>query len=263
MSDVKYIKGNLLLDTDSTVFKYKSITAGCDGFISPPAGAEEIEENTDKGYYLISDDNNNSSYFHSYYASGGFTTYGRSKMRSVGDVEWIYKDFVDSISKIQQLIEHAAYDKKLLPTLYRYLFIGAIASFEAYLSDTMLCWVFSYRERFDKYISIGENKSIKLKDVVAKKYNIEDIVYKDIQDKLYHRLDDVDKLYKENIGVKLPDTKKMKTYIHIRHDLVHRNGKDEEKKEVVVNKSDLLELLRIEQNFVDELYQKIRDKFLE
>ena len=249
-----YVDGTIVLNVKQTIFKFKEITFLCDKE-SFPKNTVVITPND--GLYYIDDENNNSSFFISYYATEGFTTINTGCMLSYNSIDNIYKYSSDELGNLIQLIEKSSYSEKLNQILYRQRYIGLIAILEAYLSEIMTTWVFSSQNHFDTYIALQKQARISLHDFLYVKDHIEDEVYKDIQDRLYHRLDDVKSLFKKNINIIFPDIEEIKEFIKKRHDLVHRNGKNKDGNPVEVRKEEVLDVLQKEQDFMREIYNRI------
>lgn len=249
-----YVDGTIVLNVEQTIFKYKEITCLCDKE-SFPQNAVVITPND--GLYYIDDENNSSSFFKSYYATGGFTTVNTGCMLSYHSIDNIYKYASDELGNLIQLIEKSSYSEELNLILYRQIYVGLIAILEAYLSEIMTTWVFSSQDHFDKYIGLQKQARISLHDFLYVKDHIEDEVYKDIQERLYHRLDDVKSLFQKNIGITFPAIEEIKIYIKKRHDLVHRNGKNKEGGLVRVLKEEVLDVLQKEQDFMREIHNRI------
>lgn len=211
----------------------------------------------DDGLYYIRDENNDSSFFKSYYSTGDFTSLRTGDSLSCNSLETVYKYTNEDIYNLSRLIYDSTYIQELNLVLYKQIYIAAIAVLETYLSDTMASWVFSSQDRFDKYIGSQNKPRISLCDFIYVKDHLEDEVYKDIQDRLYHRLDGVRSLFKKCIGITIFDVEKMEDFIRKRHDLVHRNGKDKEGNPVSIQKEEVINLLQKEQEFIKGIYDKI------
>lgn len=252
MGDIVYVDGTLVLDVNSTIFKYKELYYKYSAEI--PEGAKIIKKEIE----TINDLNNSSSFFRTYYITGGFATKKRGCMRNYRSIDDAYNSACEELANLSSLIHSNFFTEDLLPIFYRQMYIGAIGALETYLSDTMISWVFSNRTRFDKYVESQKKESISLKDLLFSAAHIEDVVYIHIQNFLYHRLDDVRDLYTKNIGIKFPERVQMKDFILKRHDLVHRNGKDKDGNYITVAIEDVCSLIQAEEDFIDDLYRKIK-----
>lgn len=265
MEDIIYIKGNLAINVESSVFKYRDLIA--------LSNEEDIpkESTIIEADLTVKDDNNDSSFFKSYYVTGGIALIN-GRTFGIPPVDSVYSYFEKDMENLHRLIKGANhYDKDLSQVLYRHVFIGAIASLEATLCNIFAGWVFSRRERLREYITSQRSKTIALSDVVKASNDIEYWAYIDIQNKLYHRFDDVKNLYK-NAKIKFPPIQEIVKFISVRHDLVHRNGKDKTGNAIFLsaekinwiddslNVNCISELFKTEKKFINDIFSEISEK---
>jgi len=71
---------------------------------------------------------------------------------------------------------------------------------------------------------------------------------------LWHRLNEVGRLYRNTLGVQFPqDMKELLEAVQIRHDFVHRNGRTAEGKELSLTVEQVKELIKIVEKLVEEI----------
>ena len=100
--------------------------------------------------------------------------------------------------------------------LYNGLYVSTFSALELFLSDCLLCGVFSDDFSFSRAVSffqLGE---------VVDPLQVENAVRNETEKKIFHRFDHVKKMYKDILGKDLPDTESLKEKIHKRHNIVHR-----------------------------------------
>ena len=69
---------------------------------------------------------------------------------------------------------------------------------------------------------------------------------------LWHRLSDVARLYRNTLGVQLPqDMKELLAAVQIRHDFVHRNGRTPDGKQITLTPEQITDLIELVQNLID------------
>lgn len=120
-------------------------------------------------------------------------------------------------------------------TLYRMVFIQQFAALEAYLCDTLIGEVL--RDPKALYDLVKEEKELMKKTYSAGEILTEpDIIKQDVVDhlraELYHNLPKIQKVWKFTLGFPLfGDTdvqRRLNKAVKIRHDCVHRNGRDKD-----------------------------------
>lgn len=60
---------------------------------------------------------------------------------------------------------------------------------------------------------------------------------------MYHNLGKIKPIYKEVLNIDLGDISEIMKAVHIRHDIVHRSGKDKEGKFHIIKKEDVSSLV--------------------
>jgi hypothetical protein len=77
---------------------------------------------------------------------------------------------------------------------------------------------------------------------------------------LYHNLPKVSNMYKSTFDIAFPNFSEISSYISIRHDLVHRNGKTKGGEIIIVNQAVVNDVICKIENFVDELDRNLKGK---
>ena len=149
------------------------------------------------------------------------------------------RETIDVLDKIEVLDEVS---KKLL---YRTLYANVISSMEAYLSDRLIQKVLSSEEtkrHFVENFKDFEDVKISLSDIYENIENIESRIKKSLREIIYHHLPRIRNIYKSTLNIDLGDISDLMKCVSIRHDIVHRNGKDKDGNLQVINKNDVEEL---------------------
>lgn len=148
----------------------------------------------------------------------------------------VYQYYSFSIASLKELLELNIDNRHQEAVLYRMILVQAIAAMEAYLSDTLLSRI------------INNKNSLKIlfetdKVLLNEKYSIYDFLNeKDFPEKrakeylsgiVYHNLPKINSLYKNILGIELnygnkTDKNDLFIAIQVRHDCVHRNGKNKD-----------------------------------
>lgn len=172
-----------------------------------------------------------------------------------------YKEFLQSISNIRQLIEIEISDKNLKNPYFRMLFANVITIMESYLSDTFIGKVTSKKELMERLLNtkLYNQEKKKLPDaykwISKMKVNITEDLFK-IQ---FHNLWKVKELYKEVLEIELPEvTEKLINSVFIRHDIIHNNGKTKKKGEWIINQDQINQLI----DDTEELVKSIENQLI-
>lgn len=163
------------------------------------------------------------------------------------------KDTIEVLDKIDVLDERS---RKLL---YRTLYANVISSMEAYLSDRLIQKVMSSEETKRKFVEgfkDYKDEKIVVSDVFKHLENLDSRIIKTLREIIYHNLPRVKNIYNSvlgiNLGKKIVISDLMKC-IGIRHDIVHRNGKDKEGNLQDISKEDVLELAEKVSKFIGSI----------
>lgn len=149
------------------------------------------------------------------------------------------REAIDVLDRIDCLEESS---RKLL---YRTLYANIISSMEAYLSDKIISRVLSSTDSKRKFVENYKGyKELKLSlsDIYKKMDNIDSCIIKTLRDIIYHNLPVVKNIYKAALDIEIGDISELMRCVAIRHDIVHRNGKDKEGVLHSITKEDVITL---------------------
>lgn len=136
--------------------------------------------------------------------------------------------------------------ESLRPFICRLLYGNAITMMETYLGDTLKREVFKDENSIRKFVEAYEPFSkieIKLSGLFAKKDSLPKYIKEVLNSILYHDLPKIKPIYRAILDIDLGDIKELYKAVLIRHDLVHRNGKDKDGNEHEINEAKVRELL--------------------
>ena len=174
-----------------------------------------------------------------------------------------YRTFSDEIASLRVLNSLVIDDLNAQRTLKRQIHIGTIACLETYLSDAFINTVLSetsyLRSFFASFKDFKEQK-LGMNDLLKFADQAEDIAKKAMLEVIYHNLAKVKKMYESTLAISFPDFSKVQSDIGIRHDLVHRNGKTKEGKEIAIDKVKVDEVILRIVNFVDQIDRTLKAK---
>lgn len=140
-----------------------------------------------------------------------------------------YLNYIDSVSEIKSLLHRrreVLSEKILLKIIYSNIF----SAFETYLFDLIINTI----HKDDKYLrravedyDIFAKEKIEKKEIFKTQDTLKNDVLKELQKIVYHNLNIVIPLFKKVLLIDFSSRiKNLPEAIQIRHDIVHRNGKD-------------------------------------
>jgi hypothetical protein len=139
-----------------------------------------------------------------------------------------YSNYIESVTEIRDLLRVEQINSE--PTLLRLFYGNIISALETYLSDLIINAVNSDEVTLKKVIQehklFGKEK-IELSDIFITFATLKESAIKALQGLLYHNLNIILPLYKNAFRIDFsPLVGGLYDCIMIRHDIVHRNGRD-------------------------------------
>jgi len=173
-----------------------------------------------------------------------------------------YDTFNREIENLRKLNE-IKLDDQLEKALKRLLYVGVITSMETYLSDAFINTTLGSKDfikRFVKTFKEFSKKPIKLSELFECHEKIEAICKESMLKVNYHKLEKIKGMYKDTLEVDLGNIGALYKAVLNRHDLVHRNGKTKEGKDVAVDFDVIKNLISETDNFITEINKQIETK---
>lgn len=143
------------------------------------------------------------------------------------------------------------------PLLNRMAFSQAITVMEKYLYDVFLSEISSNDRKLQRLANENRFKEQKLSVAFALNNSVGDWMIRSMRMMVWHRLNDVQIIYKNVLGLVFEIERPVIDAINRRHHLVHRNGFDLRGEAINITESDLCALFRSLDDFVstiDEAY---------
>ncbi len=177
-----------------------------------------------------------------------------------------YDNFCAQMEANKNLFESSTLTPDLEIVLYKLLYANIITCLETYLSDALINTVLnneSYLKRFVENFKDYKESSFKLCDIYKKMDNLKELVKKDLYNLMYHNLFKIKAIYKTTFDIDFPDNiSDVAKKVSIRHHLVHRNGKDFEKNQIIISKEELNQTYDLIYNFVKEIDNQFKEKIV-
>ena len=178
------------------------------------------------------------------------------------DDEWYDKELFDAthadVIKVLEKIEILDADMKSY--LYQLLYANLITSMEAYLSDTLIKYVTEndeYLRKFTETYKPFKKQTFTTDDIFNRMDHLKDIVKGELRELMYHNLPKIKPIFKDSMGIDIGVIKDLYKAVLIRHDIVHRNGKDKDGKELVITKEDVEKLCTQVNDFIYNIECKL------
>lgn len=171
--------------------------------------------------------------------------------------------YKDNISEIDELLK-IKIPSELRVYFYNGLLTGIFGVLELFLSDVLLCLVYTNNEVYDRALEYmkdptnekGQERINNLnQDLAIQRYFTEDIVY--------HRFRKVRAIFKRILRIQIPKTKFFESYLHKRNNISHRFAfSNIDRMEMTMIDLDILKEFIIYCNeFVEKLMTEIRKMY--
>lgn len=171
-----------------------------------------------------------------------------------------FKSFNDSIEHVNEIL--AANIAGAAQThLFGLLYVSVITAVETYLSDAFINIVLNDGAHLRTFVEKNPEfakKTFNLSEVFLKHEGIKDEVKEYLISQLWHNIKKIKPMYKTTLDVSFPaDLGKIFKAINIRHDLVHRNGKNKDGEQVVITKEIIEALITDASGFINHVNEQL------
>jgi hypothetical protein len=176
------------------------------------------------------------------------------EVRDLDEVFWVAVDpgyhehFGAAMQAIQRLLA-VKVGKPERPCFYRLLYANVIMALEAYLSDAFECAVMGDPDALRKFVESTpefQKQKVAMSGVFKHIDEMEQKVREFLHRFPWHGLVVVRAMYEATLGVAMPgDLRPFLVAVNKRHDIVHRNGKDRDGRDVEAGLQEVSELIRI------------------
>lgn len=176
----------------------------------------------------------------------------------------LYDATHNDIEKALDAITHLNDHVKMF--MYRLLYANAITSMESYLSETLKREVLRNEDsirRFTETYKPFSNENLCLSELFKKKEQIPSIISAVLKDLMYHNLGKLKPIFKDALDIDLGVITPLCKAVDIRHDLVHRNGKNHDGVEHNITEQDVRDVLSLVKNLVNSIDSQFAAKRIE
>lgn len=174
-----------------------------------------------------------------------------------------FKAFNNNIQHVNEILASAEKMNGEAKThLFGLLYVSVITAIETYLSDTFINIVLNDDENLRTFVENNKEfakRTFKLSEVFSKHDEIKNDVKKYLISQLWHNLEKIKPMYKATLDIDFPSNLgSIFRAISIRHDLVHRNGKNKNGNYVVITKENIEILITDASSFIASVNKQVR-----
>ncbi|MDX7825707.1 HEPN/Toprim-associated domain-containing protein [Aeromonas caviae] len=187
---------------------------------------------------------------------------GKDTIVSIASTKF-YDNFCSSLLELRTL-SGQGYNQ----TIQRMIYSNVITVMEVYLSDTMKTNVVNReatkRQFVRKSTALGREKNISLNDIYEEMEKIDGKIIKEIDETSFHNINIVPALFKSVLDCTFPEDKIgiLKDKVAIRHDIVHRNGKDVNGTPIEITGNDIVELIDLVMCVITDIDKQVVEKII-
>ncbi len=171
-----------------------------------------------------------------------------------------YSSFIESIDQIKEMID-TKFDPKIQNFLLKLLYANIITVLETFLSEAFItvlfsddCFITQFVEKNDDF----KERKILLSDLYKEYNKIHHTVQTYLSNVIWHKIFKIKCLYECTFDLTFSEeTTSLSKAITIRHDLIHRGGKNKKGEVVNVTLNELKSLIVDIENFVNDLHSKL------
>jgi len=182
--------------------------------------------------------------------------YDAQLIEDIASIGNCYSNFGSSLIDINQLLEIPV-SNIIQNTFYRLIYANVITVLETYLSDAFITEIFNNSDKFRKFIESTEEfkkTKITISEIFNESDRIEVTARKYLSNIVWHRLEKVSYLYKNTLNIAFSEEKQdILKAIQKRHDIIHRNGFDENGNEIIITLSEINTLILKTTTFISRI----------
>lgn len=167
-----------------------------------------------------------------------------------------YSNFIDEMHKLKELNKLSLNNNELEKTLKRQIYSSTITCLEDYLSTTLINNVLNDNILFRKFVETYENfkkEKFSLNQIFIKREQLESKVKEHLLGIIYHNLRIVKGIYETTFDIKFPDINEVMKIVINRHHMVHRNGKDKDGNEIILDINNVNDVIYKVEEFIKKI----------
>jgi hypothetical protein len=180
-----------------------------------------------------------------------------------------YQTFLSGLKNVQSLLKLEPSIREQKVILNRLLYANVVAIMETFLSDAITNLVqnnLSLKRKLIERVPGFSDAKIAKAEIFAWFERMDKEVADYLQSNVtYHNIFTVEKLYRSVLDVKFPSPDELadlSRIIKTRHDIVHRNGKTIEGKEIALSVNDVKFAIKIVKDFISRIEKQLPQKVM-
>lgn len=170
---------------------------------------------------------------------------------------WEY--YEENIKEISSQLAFEIPDE-IAQTFYRGLFIEVFSILELFLSDFILCIIYSNETAFGNAIKyFKNNKNVVHKNSLEIERSMHNFFFQGV---VYHRFEDVKEMLNAIAKMDIPDYIDLNRFLHKRNNVVHRFSYSNQDRMLltIINSEVVSELIKASNKFVSQLIENWKEK---
>lgn len=183
-------------------------------------------------------------------------------VKDIARITEYYHNFSGAILDIEKLLETKV-DDPVANCFWRLLYVNVITALETYLSDPFINTVVNKPELMRRFIETTPDfqaEKVALSEVFKAVEEIERKARSYPIDVVWHHLERAKPMYRATLGIEFPsDSGAIFRAVLTRHDIVHRNGKTKDGKEILITPKGVTDLIDAVERFVQHIDSQLAE----
>ncbi|RQS12237.1 hypothetical protein DIE07_08640 [Burkholderia sp. Bp9002] len=168
------------------------------------------------------------------------------------------------LDQIESTLNAVASSPAVAEILHQMAHSSIIAALEAYLADTVKYWVNIDEQALRAFVVTNKDlkgRALTLNDLFKRFDGIQEEVNLYLSEVIWHRLDKVRPMFSDAFGISIPDIGNLMKAVKVRHDIVHRAGRDVEGNIVDLSADDIRNLRGACQAFATAIEEALDTRY--
>ncbi|MFV8345008.1 hypothetical protein [Flavobacterium sp. ZB4P13] len=189
-----------------------------------------------------------------------FEDYYQSEYESISKNNRHLEKFNLEIDNLKELSKLKIEPTNLTNVLHRQICIGVIGTMETFLSEVFINLTMNNPDNFQRFVENHpefKKRKFELREIFNQQDRIKQTVMEVMLDTIYHNLPSVKNMFISTFKINFPNIGEVYEYVMMRHDLVHRNGKTKDGKNVVTDEDAIENMIRCISEFIIEISKEL------
>lgn len=176
-----------------------------------------------------------------------------------------YQMMSERLTKVENIVAitgNSATIQSVIPLAHS----AAITALEAYLWDTVSYWARNNDATLRTLVATNsdfETKTLRLSTIFTRLEGINKEVEAYLQNVIWHRLDKVKPMMEKGLNIKLPEIGDLMREVLMRHDIVHRGGRNKDGMTVTASANDVHRAVAAVRAFADAIERELAGRYID